>query len=323
MEQYTPVKKPKASKDSDADYKELAYWLDDTRVKTEPDVKQRLEAWARTEAPMEGFCLQRANLENINMVHYGYNDGYNMRGADLYRANLANAHLFHIDLTDASLMKANLYGANLHCANLTNCNLLGVNLEKAKIDNVTWGDPIMQERKAFEAKEEGDTESMLDYFEQSEEIYRNLRRESEVRGLFELAGHFFQKEMTMRRYQFKMYSAKRIFSKLVDVFTGYGEKPLRIVALSLIVIGTFSTIYFGLGISGADRVIGWNPEQSIVQNFGDFLTCLYFSVVTFTTLGYGDLTPIGYARPMAAIEAFCGSFTIALFVVVFVKKMTR
>jgi hypothetical protein len=46
-------------------------------------------------------------------------------------------------------------------------------------------------------------------------------------------------------------------------------------------------------------------------------------VVTFTTLGYGDIVPLGLARPLAAFEAFVGSFTMALFVVVFVKKMTR
>ena len=50
---------------------------------------------------------------------------------------------------------------------------------------------------------------------------------------------------------------------------------------------------------------------------------MYFSVVTFTTLGYGDLVPVGPSRVIAAIEAFVGSFTLALFVVVFVKKMTR
>ncbi|WP_373689732.1 ion channel [Rheinheimera sp.] len=40
-------------------------------------------------------------------------------------------------------------------------------------------------------------------------------------------------------------------------------------------------------------------------------------------MGYGDITPIGVSRLVAAVEAFTGSFTIALFVVVFVKKMTR
>ncbi|PUZ92369.1 potassium transporter Kef, partial [Vibrio vulnificus] len=55
----------------------------------------------------------------------------------------------------------------------------------------------------------------------------------------------------------------------------------------------------------------------------EFLNAVYFSVVTFTTLGYGDISPVGLARFIAALEAFLGSFTMALFVVVFVKKMTR
>ncbi len=53
------------------------------------------------------------------------------------------------------------------------------------------------------------------------------------------------------------------------------------------------------------------------------MNSIYFSVVTFTTLGYGDISPLGFARFIAAFEAFMGSFTMALFVVVFVKKMTR
>lgn len=42
-----------------------------------------------------------------------------------------------------------------------------------------------------------------------------------------------------------------------------------------------------------------------------------------TTLGYGDFSPVGWAKPFAAIEAFAGAFMIALFILAFVKKMTR
>jgi len=48
-----------------------------------------------------------------------------------------------------------------------------------------------------------------------------------------------------------------------------------------------------------------------------------FSFMVDLFRGYGDLVPIGAARPIAAFEAFTGNFTMALFVVVFVKKMTR
>jgi hypothetical protein len=67
----------------------------------------------------------------------------------------------------------------------------------------------------------------------------------------------------------------------------------------------------------------FSVDNSLEDNISFFFECLYYSVVTFTTLGYGDFIPVGFSRLEAALEAFTGSFTIALFVVVFVKKMTR
>jgi hypothetical protein len=50
---------------------------------------------------------------------------------------------------------------------------------------------------------------------------------------------------------------------------------------------------------------------------------VYYSIVTFTTLGYSDeARQIWLVRPLAAAQAF-GAFMMALFVVVFGKKMTR
>ena len=47
-----------------------------------------------------------------------------------------------------------------------------------------------------------------------------------------------------------------------------------------------------------------------------FREFLYFSVVTFTTLGYGDFKPTEKTRPIAAVEAIVGlvlmAFLIAL-----------
>ena len=92
---------------------------------------------------------------------------------------------------------------------------------------------------------------------------------------------------------------------------------------SILAILLFGACYFLLGINDNGTLIGLNGEHSLLVNIEQFFTCCYFSVVTFTTLGYGDLTPLGLSRALAATEAFIGSFTLALFVVVFVKKMTR
>ena len=82
-------------------------------------------------------------------------------------------------------------------------------------------------------------------------------------------------------------------------------------------------LYFFLGVQHGGMIIQFSSDLSISGNLRNFFLSLYYSVVTFTTLGYGDITPFGFTRIIAALEAFIGSFTIALFVVVFVKRMTR
>ncbi len=82
-------------------------------------------------------------------------------------------------------------------------------------------------------------------------------------------------------------------------------------------------LYFFTGIHFDGNNYQLDANASVSVNAALFLQCIYSSVVTFTTLGYGDITPVGISRVIAATEAFSGSFTIALFVVVFVKKMTR
>lgn len=56
------------------------------------------------------------------------------------------------------------------------------------------------------------------------------------------------------------------------------------------------------------------------NRLGAFYTCIYYSGITFTTLGYGDITPQGVARYLALSEAIIGAFMIALLVFVFTKR---
>ncbi|MGR8949232.1 MAG: ion channel [Gammaproteobacteria bacterium] len=43
----------------------------------------------------------------------------------------------------------------------------------------------------------------------------------------------------------------------------------------------------------------------------EILDCVYFSFVTYTTLGYGDLVPAGYVRFLAGTESVVGLVLIA------------
>jgi hypothetical protein len=307
-----------------AQHIEDAIWQDAAVDKHRADgLGAALELRARSGRPMTGFQLKNAELTAIDLVNHGGHAGYILRDADLYRANLQNAHLFAIDLRGSSLMKADLRRANLHCADLRDCNLLGILLDGARLDNIIWDRQLLQERQGRELLRSDNTADAIQLFQEAEETYRNLRLHLERAGLFEQAGQFFHREMVMRRLQMPRYSGTRLLSWVVDLFSGYGEKPLNVVLFSLGLIGFCGLLYFLVGVRQGDLNLGLDLGLDLWANLADLLDCLYFSVVTFTTLGYGDISPHGLARPIAAFEAFVGSFTMALFVVVFVKKMTR
>jgi hypothetical protein len=127
----------------------------------------------------------------------------------------------------------------------------------------------------------------------------------------------------MRHAQYPKGSTKQITSSFIDMLCGYGEKPENVIRFSLSLIVCCAICYFLFGVSYQDSLLRFSFDNSFDDNVSALLNSIYFSVVTFTTLGYGDITPIGLSRLIAAIEAFCGSFSLALFVVVFVKRMTR
>lgn len=301
----------------------LCYWHDPKIVKNAPDDVQKLEDFARNGGMLRGIALKRAVLPGIDLVRHHQKVGFDMTHAELYRADLQGAHLFNLCLHNASLMKADLRDSNLHFANLIGTNLLGIKWNGAKIENINTGKRIKQEALALEADRVGEREIANDYFEQAEEIYRDLRKAAEREGLFAMSGDYIRKELTMRRHQMPQYSYKRMVSKVIDVFCGYGEAPLRVIGFSMGLIMVCAMLYFFTGLSYGTQLHQFQVSNDFHTNLYLFFNCIYYSVVTFTTLGYGDFTPVGFSKVIAAIEAFTGSFTIALFVVVFVKKMTR
>jgi hypothetical protein len=77
-----------------------------------------------------------------------------------------------------------------------------------------------------------------------------------------------------------------------------GEFVVLIFTVYLLVITLFALLFLEIGIH--DTVSG--------RLATGFLNYLYFSAVTFTTLGYGDLLPCEESRVYAAIEAVFGGF---------------
>ncbi|SAK81195.1 Ion channel [Caballeronia hypogeia] len=73
--------------------------------------------------------------------------------------------------------------------------------------------------------------------------------------------------------------------------------------LLCIAVWTYSDIYMKLGILDVSSTVVHDRES-----------CLYFSIVTFTTLGYGDYRPTLDGRMVAATEALTGYVFFGVFI---------
>jgi len=145
----------------------------------------------------------------------------------------------------------------------------------------------------------------------AENTYRNLRLQYSGQGEPEIAGQFFYREkVTQRRQKNHLSRIWDYFSK--EVLFGYGERPMNVLMSSGILTVLFAWIY-----AGSENLIHGNVVTT------DVLSALYFSVVTFTTLGYGDYHPVGWLRFLSAFEALLGAVFIALFIVTMTRKFIR
>ncbi len=301
--------------------RDLCFWHDIDISKEGSDVRERLEAWAESGQSMEGFSLRYAALEGLKLSNKRNRD---LRGANLFRTNLQGASLFNVDLRGSELLKANLAGANLNAALLQDAELLGINLDGARLEDVEWGEHCINEQRAIQAEREGDREVSQARYKEAEQVYRSLRRAYAARAEARQAGLFFRREMTIVRRLMPFWSGGRAWSKLVDLSCAYGESPPRVIVSALIFNLTCAVGYFFAGILGPEGPVKFNPSAGLETNLEHFFECVYYSIVTFTTLGYSDeARQIWLVRPLAAAQAFIGAFMMALFVVVFGKKMTR
>ena len=105
------------------------------------------------------------------------------------------------------------------------------------------------------------------------------------------------------------YPMKYAWSTFLKWLYGWGENPWRILGWCIFIIFAFSGLYCLIG----DIAI----KETIVKSYG---TKLYFSGITFTTLGFGGYSPMGWAKVLAFIESFLGIFSIALFVYSFARR---
>jgi len=249
-----------------------------------------------------------------------YFDGVNFRNASFSGAIFRKSAYFvktiferNLDFYPSSVNKIDLKGAQFLFKGHVTADLSKTRFHRADLENVAFIDCTWPKNIYEEAHMKGNDENLS--FKKLETIYRKLKQNMQLHGNYSKAGEFYYREMKMRRKGTET-KKKRLWLELYRGLAGYGEKPERTAFSSIFTILIFALLYWIF------ECLQY-PAQNLTL-LHQIKYTVYFSFVTFTTLGLGDIHPVNdWGIVLICCEAIIGAFLIALFVVVFARKMMR
>lgn len=252
-------------------------------------------------ADLTGADLSDANLEEVNAARVG-----------LGMACLNRAHLFHINLEECTLTKADLKAAdfrsaclrnarireaNLSNADLTNADLQGADLSLSLVKGATFNNTNMQNARL----------RLVKGYEKATWIGVDIR-DINFSGAYRVR-RFIIDENYIKEFR----SSGRLASALYYLWwitSDCGRSITRWCLWIFALTFFFAWLYTIVGI-----------------DYGDYptvLSPLYYSVVTLTTLGYGDVSPASMAAQVVAmIEVIMGYVMLGGLLSIFTNKIAR
>lgn len=85
-----------------------------------------------------------------------------------------------------------------------------------------------------------------------------------------------------------------------------GPRRARVLVgiIGVLMMHAIEITFFAGGYLGVHAIDGAGAIRGMPQP--EFLDLMYFSAITYTTVGYGDLVPVGALRFIAAVESLAG-----------------
>jgi Pentapeptide repeats (8 copies) len=267
---------------------------------------------------------KRANLSEVDFYEL------NLGGIHLYRANLSGADLARADLAGADLSAANLMGARLSEANLSGADLREAIMDEAtrlrdmhvdertKLADVGWNDAIVTRVKwpsrlgdevaISEAKGRPDRIAAI---RDAERAYRGLSLALREQGWLARASDYRIREQQLRREAHLREGGfgSWVFSCILGIVAGYGERPRRILAAYLVIILVFALAYL---LVGTPTGVIPGPLDAIV-----------FSLTSFHGRGFFPGEAATLHDPLtilAALEAVVGLFVELVLIATFTRR---
>jgi len=302
-------------------------------------------------ANLRGANLWAAQLQEADLFLVDLREVAKLRYAQLRGANLRGTRLQEVDLYEVgSLAGAHLYGAYLDRTRLRRDQLgdaVGEEIgakDKAHREASETLEEVFSWPEDGLPPESGDGKSVQNLpegqpgetfhgstYDTAAETYLNLKNNFVSIGRYEDAVWAHTKERQMKKLG---YFQKRRWKRpstwinlflwarnwLYELSTGYGERPWRPVACSMIVVLLFAGAYAAGGL--IDPAFDGNPKTP--PRPPNLLDALTYSIGAFFTVGFNTMEPLGgLARLLTSIESALGIGLLALLIWTLGNSMTR
>ncbi|MBI9077431.1 MAG: pentapeptide repeat-containing protein [Desulfatibacillum sp.] len=245
--------------------------------------------------------LKRADLRKASCSHSSFNF------ADLTNAKLQKASLRATKLKKAILLRANLRGAQLVAANLKGANLARANLEDADVGLIGYSRKTRYQGIRVSSCYGS---AMFKAFAQHQDFLEELQTR-----------HWNNERLRIKlgKKEFDLNHWGKALYHVWNIFADCGRTPWRWMGWSAGFMGVFGLIFLLLGENAF--VISNLSHEGLIERFG---CLLYYSIVTFTTLGFGDVTPAnGWAALFVGIEVMIGYVMLGGLISIFATLITR
>ncbi len=277
-------------------------------------------------ANLKGAKLFKANLRNVNLKNA------NLEGAELSGADLSGAHLENVNASGAGfgmakMVKTNLFNANLENATLTMadlsgskmlcCRFTGARLREAKIidadltnadlRNADMSLSVVKGSNFTNADMRGARIRLISGYEKAKWIGVDIRD-------INFSGAYMMRRFIMDQNFLKEFKERNRLTRIIYylwlITSDCGRSMIRWWCWSILLITVFGVLYSIVGVDYGEHKTWLSP--------------FYYSVVTFTTLGYGDVVPASLlAQMIAIVEVTVGYIMLGGLLSIFTNKMAR
>ena len=271
----------------------------------------------RKENPKEEIRLKGAPLKKAVLI------GAHLEKARLYKAHLEGAQLIRAHLEEADLNDAHLEGAHLHDAHLERTWLKGAHLERvdlrrAHLEGAELHGTYLEGADLTAAVVDGKTIFWQCHVDRKTDFrgvgIDSCRIDETTKYLLEYNRRRMNCEDWYKQHPRLAWSVK-VFFWISD----YGNSTWRIIKTFFFIAICFAIVYYIWGAVDY-YLLGITDHPGIVANlFIDqqrpvicwlvLLRSIYFSIVTMTTLGFGDMYANAHNYWFAAA---CGHLLLGL-----------